>query len=79
MARAMVSANLTESKSASGASDVPPGAKPTRRTSSLLKSVGFTTTRTPFASVHSVTPISGMVRVVTTRPGAGAAAMRGTV
>src|SRR5678815_140743 len=48
------------------------------RTSSFLKSVGFTTTRTPFLSVHSVTPISGMLFVATTWPGAGFSAMSGT-
>ncbi len=58
---------------------MPPGANAVIRTSSFLKSVGLTTTRTPFASVHSVTPSSGIVRVETTAPGAGDAAISGAL
>ena len=44
---------------------------PTIRTSSFLNVVGFTTTRTPFLSVHSVTPISAIVTRGHDRAGRG--------
>ena len=61
--------------------DVPPGLVAEKRISSSLKSVGLRTTRTPFSSVHIVTPTSsrtsslatGMPSGATGRSGASAA------
>jgi hypothetical protein len=43
-------------KSLSAASDVPPGLKARKTISSSLNVVGLSTTLTPLASCHSVTP-----------------------
>ena len=58
-------------KSASVASEVPPGLNARKRTSSSLNVVGFSTTFTPFDSSHSVMPNALRVAVRTTVPRAG--------
>ena len=55
-------------KSASLASDVPPGAVARNRIWSSLSVVGFSTTVAPFESVHSVMPASGRAVVLTIEP-----------
>ena len=50
-------ASAADMKSASAASEVPPGLYAVNRTSSALKSVGFTITRAPFESFHSAAPM----------------------
>ena len=59
-------------KSASEASEVPPGLNPRNITSSCLNVVGLSTTFTPFDSSHSVMPMPARVAVRTIFPGVGA-------
>src|SRR5262245_66574671 len=59
-------------KSAFGASEEPPGLYAVNRTSSALKSVGLTSTRTPFDNFQSVTFTSATLLLLTTFPGVGA-------
>jgi len=60
---------------ASLASDVPPGLVARKTTSSCLKSVGFSTTRTPFYSFHSVTLKASVLVLSTTAPDFGGVSM----
>jgi len=66
-------------KSWSGASDVPPGLMARNRISSSLNVVGFSTTRAPFASRHSVMPNESFEVVEATAPAVGMRASSGCV
>ena len=64
-------------KSSSDKSELPPGLYAWKRTSSSLKSVGLSNTRTPFSSVHTVASISSSRSVVATAEPVGMVASRG--
>ena len=64
-------------KSASLASDVPPGLTARNRISSCLNIVGFSTTRTPLANCHSVMPNASLDVVRATAPAVGSLASSG--
>ncbi len=65
------SAALAAKYDASESSDAPPGLYALNAIWSALKSVGFSNTRTPFDSFHSVTPTSLISRSDTTLPPTG--------
>ena len=69
------SATRAGMKSASLASDVPPGAVARNRIWSSFSVVGLSTTVAPFDSVHSVIPASGRDVVLTIVPRAGGASI----
>ena len=68
MTREAVSAGM---KSASLASEVPPGLTARNRISSCLNVVGLSTTRTPLDNRHSVMPSASLVEVVAVVPAEG--------
>ncbi len=63
--------NCASSCSFSANVELPPGRRAVKRISSFLKSVGLSSTRMPFESVHSVMPVSGNTFEATTRPALG--------
>ena len=70
-------AKRAEEASSSLAREEPPGLKLPRRIWSFLKSVGLSTTRTPFSRRHSVMPTSSIAISSTTLPGVGGSLTRG--